>query len=56
VNRKQACNYVWTITDQILEVVDNFLYLIVNSTYTGYLKSNVKILSEQAFKAYNSIL
>jgi hypothetical protein len=47
--------YVLNVYEQI-EVVDNFTYLGVNFTYTGNRKNSVKALSDEALKAYSSLL
>lgn len=55
-SRKSQCNFRWTINDEIVEVVDNFCYLGINFSYTGNMNNAVKMLNEQALKAYNHLL
>ena len=37
-------------------MVDNFTYLGINFNYTGNMLNAVKVLNEQALKAYHSLL
>ena len=54
--RKSHHNYQWTINEQIIEIVDSFCYLGVKLYYTGNMRYAVKALSDQALKAYHSLL
>ena len=54
--RKSRCNYVWYINGSELDIVDSFCYLGVKFYYTGNMIYAVKSLSDQALKAYNSVL
>ena len=55
-NRKSICNFRWTINQDLIEVVDEFCYLGINLDYTGNLNKAVKLLNEQALKAFNQLL
>lgn len=44
------------INGEKLEIVDNFCYLGICFTHTGNLLNAAKKLSEQALKAFNSLL
>lgn len=54
--RKSICNFRWTINNEILEVVDNFCYLGINFSSNGKFNHAVKMLNDQALKAYNHLL
>ena len=54
--KKTNCNFIWKIDNDCIDVVDSFVYLGVQFYYTGSMKNNVKVLNEQALKAYNHIL
>ena len=54
--RKQNRNCEFLINGEIIEIVDNFTYLGIKFTYTGHLSCSVKTLSEQALRAYHSLL
>ncbi|XP_053386465.1 uncharacterized protein LOC128550759 [Mercenaria mercenaria] len=54
--RKSHHNFNWFINGEQIEVVDHFKYLGVDFLYTGVMKNAVKVLSEQALKAYSSLL
>ena len=54
--RKQNHNVQFVIDGEEVEIVDNFTYLGIRFTYTGNLSQSVKALSEQALKAYHSLL
>ena len=54
--RKQAHNLEFYIGDEKLEIVDNFTYLGINFTHTGNFKNAVKVLSDQALRAYQNLL
>ena len=52
--RKQTHNVEFHRNNEKIEIVDNFIYLGVK--FTGNLSNAVKALSEQALKAYYSLL
>ena len=55
--RKQKHNNVeFHINNDKIEIVDNFVYLGIKFTHTGNLSQAVKALSDQALKAYFSLL
>ena len=54
--RKSVCNFRWFINQDLIEVVNEFCYLGINLHYTGNLSKAVKILNEQALKAFNQLL
>lgn len=54
--RKQRHNHEWIIDNERLEIVDDFCYLGMRFHYTGNMSYAVKALSDQALKAYNSLL
>ena len=45
-----------SINGESIETVDDFTYLGINFTYTGNMKNAVKMLQDQALKAYCSLL
>ena len=54
--KKTKCNFIWKIDNECIDVVDSFVYLGVQFYYTGSMKNVVKVLNEQALKAYNHLL
>ena len=54
--RKTNHNNEFFINGEKIEIVDNFTYLGIKFTYTGNLSYSVKALSEQALRAYHSLL
>jgi len=54
--KKTKCNFIWKIDNDCIDVVDSFVYLGVQFYYTGSMKNVVKVLNEQALKAYNHLL
>ena len=54
--RWQNPDFDFTINNDNVEVVKNFVYLGINFTHTGNLVNAVKSLQEQALVAYNNIL
>ena len=54
--RKQNRNVEFYINNELIETVDNFTYLGVNFLYSGNMSSAVKMLHDQALRAYNSLL
>ena len=55
-NRKSNNNFEWSVNDENIEIVDNFKYLGVTFYHTGFMIHAVKILSDQALRAYNCLL
>jgi len=53
--RKVNRNIKFYNNNELVVVVDNFMYLGVNFNYNGNLSSAVKILHDQALRAYNSL-
>jgi len=54
--RKSRCSYSWLINNEFIEIVDNFVYLGIKFHYTGNMSHTVKILNEQALRAYHHLL
>lgn len=54
--RKQARNVQFYINNELVNIVDNFTYLGVNFHYTGNMSHAIKMLNDQALKAYHSLL
>ena len=54
--KKSTRNITFFIDNEIVEIVDDFTYLGVNFSYTGNLSNAVKILHDQALKAYSSLI
>ena len=54
--RRTRCNFVWSVNEDNIEIVDSFTYLGMRFHYTGNMTNIVKILNDQALKAYNYLL
>jgi hypothetical protein len=54
--RKQSYSFEWFINGEKLEIVDHFCYLGVNFIYTWNMKNAIKVLCDQALKAYYCLL
>jgi hypothetical protein len=54
--RKCRCNYTWSINNENLEIVNSFVYLGIKFLYTGNMSNTVKILNEQALRAYHHLV
>jgi len=54
--KKTKHNYLWSLNNEIIEIVDKFTYLGIKLNYNGSLNDAVKTLNEQALKAYNHLL
>ena len=54
--RKQAHNLEFHIGDEKFEIIDNCTYFGINLTHTGSFKNAVKVLLEQALRAYHNLL
>ena len=54
--RRRQNNYVFYIYGQQVEIVDSFCYLGIKFYYTGNMRYAIKALSDQALKAYHSLL
>ena len=55
-SRKSRNDISWFIYDKKVETVDHFRYLNVDFLYTGNMKNSVKVLHDQALRAYNCLL
>jgi len=54
--KQTKCNFIWKIDNECIDVVDSFVYLGGQFHYTCSMKNVVKVLNEQAMKAYNHLL
>ena len=54
--RKRPHNLEFYIGDEKLEIVNNFTYLGINFTHADNFKNALKVLSDQALRAYHNLL
>ena len=54
--RKRVHDVTFYINDEIIEIVNSFVYLGIVFTSNGSLNGSVKALSEQAIKAYHNLI
>ena len=54
--RKQLHKEKFTINNEVIDIVDNFVYLGIHFNSNGTMKTAIKTLSDQALKAYHNLL
>ena len=54
--KKSRCNFVFSINNVNIDIVDSFCYLGVSFHYNGNMNNAVKCLNDQALRAYNCLL